>query len=307
MELVLHLGAHRTGSTAIAEAFRLSGDAVKDMGVTLRRPNRLRKIPHFQDVGRLTLAAQGGDAEARAKLDSVAVWLAKDLRQSEKAGRSVMLYSEENILGFMEDNLARGTLYHDLPARLAAYAPLLPAYPARIGIGLRSYDSLWLSSYAYILMHRNQPGFMTLRDRMVENRRGWVDVLTEIRAAWPGAELVVWRQEDLSGILRDVVARLGGISDPSGLTLPEGPVNPSISTSDIPLVHRLRRTERGMYGDALLDRLASWTGDRGDAFPGFAAADRAAMQARYADDLARLHQMGIDIMQPGSTGQAARP
>ena len=302
MDLTLHLGAHRTGSTAVSDAFWQSADAVKDMGTGFRRPNRLRKIPYFEHVERLTDAAAKGDAVATRALAGVADALAKDLRQAKRLGRRHMVYSEENILGFMEENLGQGTLYPNLTRRLAAYTRILPLPPTRIGMGLRSYDTLWPSAYHYTLAQRAWPPFDQLSARLVANRRGWVQVVGEVRAFFPGAEIFVWRQEDLGSVFREVVTRLGQIPDPSRLTLPEAPVNTSLPAADAGLVHQLRRAEPGLRGDALAERLAAHQGDRPPAPVPFTPEERAALRARYDADLAALRRAGITFIEPVDGG-----
>jgi hypothetical protein len=307
MDLTLHLGAHRTGSTAISDAFWQSADAVKDMGTGFRRPNRLRKIPYFEHVERLTDVAAQGDMVARNALASVAEALHKDMRQAERLGRRHMVYSEENILGFMEENLGKGTLYPFVKKRLDAYVRIFPARPTRIGIGLRSYDTLWVSAYSYTLSQRPWPTFGEMKGRLVANRRGWADVVGDIRAFFPGAEIFLWRQEDLGEVFREVVTRLGQIADPSRLTLPEAPVNTSISAAEVPLVHLLRQAEPGLRTDALKQRMDAFTGDRPPPEPGFSAPERTALRQRYDNDVATLAGQGFDFIRPAVPAAGGPP
>ena len=269
MELILHIGAHRSASTAIEQCLsrnlsRLAGD-----GVQVWKPHALRKMPGFA-------AAPGlGEADfAQAKAG-----FAKAVSAS---GARKLVISEENMLGAMDVNLRTGVLYPRAKERLAAYAAFFPVAPRRVALGIRSYASFWLSCYLYVLRRRPLPPFEQLASALASLPRGWRDVVADVRLVFPDAEICLWQMEALANRMEDVAFALVDRSAEGMDRLP-GPVNAGLLPGHIPVIHELRKTDPGL-GDVELDARLSGLPVR--EYQGFEPAQLAAMASRYAEDAA---------------------
>ncbi|MEL7115333.1 MAG: hypothetical protein AAGP08_07030, partial [Pseudomonadota bacterium] len=192
MRLILHIGAHRCGSTLIERM--LSGAAAP--GLRVWAPRDVREIKTFAGV------AQMFDRDGTLK-DADAVTALRDdlaarLAGLEADGVQTLVISEENLLGSMVQNFNRGCLYPMARSRLAAYAAVMPVAPARIALAIREYGAVWNSAYGYA--GRRNKGLRSataVAADAVAKTRGWTEVLSAVVEVWPEAEIMLWRQEDL--------------------------------------------------------------------------------------------------------------
>jgi len=268
MDLILHLGAHRTGSTAFERMLANARPALAQQGVALWGNAKVRAIPGFQE---------GTGASAFA-----AEW------QGEAAtGAERLVICDENILGTMLGNLMAGALYPDLPRQLDRYRRLFPAQPRRIGLGLREPASYWTSCWSFVARRRWVPGVAETAPRIAANPRGWADVVTDLRAAFPRAEILVWPHEGLDQRLPATAARLLDLPE-ALLTAPTQRINAAHAPGYLPAILRLRAADPQMSEDAMraaLDRVAPEPG-----YSPFSPDQRVVLAARYARDLTLLRQ-----------------
>lgn len=308
MDLILHLGAHRTGSTAVDECLRANAGPLAAEGTGLWLPRQLRRLPGFDALGGHGGAYLDGNAGAIAAVASVRERLGVAWRAEAVEGRKRLLLSEENILGSMRANLRGASFYRTLAARLAVYLAALPVKPLRIGLGLRDYASWWRSSYLACLRRHALPPFAERAPYLARHSRDWVSVVRDLTTACPEAEILVWRQEDLEGRVGAVAAELIGRTDVPPLVQPEGRVNSSGDPADAALILRLRETQPDLKGRALQQALRDLkaggvTGIAED----FSEADRGLMAARYAADLKIIAGLGgrVRLWSPAPAGGAA--
>lgn len=266
MDLILHLGAHRTGSTAferMLEVADLAGHRAALWGNA-----RVRGIAGFE---------QGTGAEAFA-----AQW------QSQAAqGTARLVICDENILGTMLGNLMAGALYPDLPAQLARYARLFPAQPRRIGLGIREPAAYWTSCWSFVARRRWVPGVADTAPRIVADPRGWADVVADLRAAFPKAEILVWPHEGLDTRLPATAARLLELPE-TLFTAPATRINAAHAPGYLPAILRLRAAHPDMTESALRAALTRETPE--PVYSPFTQDQRAALAARHARDLTLLRQ-----------------
>jgi len=312
MDLVLLLGAHRTGSTALERVLARNEDALGEAGLTFWPQAELRQEDGFNDVfalSRRTARDREGSAaqEARATLEDLGGRLAERWQAAAGQGRRGLLLSEENMLGHMAANLRRAEFYAQAAARLRAYAALLPVPPRRIGLGIRSYADYWISAYRYSLPRHDLPEFAELRGALAAQPRSWCDLVTDIGAAFPGVELLVWPQEALATALPGIAAQLIGYpSEAPALTAPARRINASPQAGDAALIHALRREKPGLTGADLEVALAQL---RADAAPGDAGADPEDFTPAQRRGLARRYAQDLEMLAHGHAGARliARP
>ncbi|GHD99457.1 hypothetical protein U879_08190 [Defluviimonas sp. 20V17] len=292
MDLVLLLGAHRTGSTALERVLARNEGALGEAGLTFWPQAELRRDPAFNDAFALTRRAARKPAASKA-LEGLRARLAAQWQGAAEQGMRGVLLSEENMLGHMAANLRRGAFYPRAAARLRAYAALLPAAPRRIGLGIRSYADYWISAYRYSLPRHDLAEFSLLRSALTAQKRGWCDLVTDIATVFPEAELLVWPQEALGTALPAVAARLTGYpTEAPALTVPARRINAAPQAGDAALIHDLRRDTPGLKGAELEAALASLRAARTQATDTqdqeFTALQRRGFAHRYAEDLAEM-------------------
>jgi hypothetical protein len=260
LDLALHIGAHRTGSTMVAQSLAATIVAHPDCGVALWGPRRLRDIPGFQvATQRLDEDIKPIDKTAAIGLDQRASLIARDAAKERDRGIHTLILSEENFIGGMRNNFQTGVFYPDVAHRLASFDSLLPMSPLRVALGVREYGAVWTSAYhCRPQSGRAVPDIALTRKTLIDNKRGWLEVANAVREVWPDADIMIWQQEHLalSG------AQIMGLNADQ-IVMPEGKVNARKSTTARPtlfsskegkrLSHRYNRHLRRMQsaGDSL--------------------------------------------------------
>lgn len=274
MDIVLHLGAHRTGTTTLQEYLRRHRPGLAARGVLPLLPAALRG-PDLRG-----LVQRNGAGPARAALSAI-------ISAAREGGAAVLLVSEENLCGNLRGLLRDGQLYPGLAARLSRLAPALGAGPRRIGLALRPQAAWWGSVLAFAVsrgLHLPDGGEGA---RLAAARRGWADVVADVAAAFPGAEIVVWSFGTHLAHPRLLAEGLAGVAG-----LP--PCGPSARNNAAPDAAALRRmlTAAGL-GEAArhLPAVGRWQP--------FTPAQAQAFAARDADDMARIGGMAaVRLLDP---------
>ena len=265
MDVILHLGAHRTATTTFQHYVRDNLDVLGAGGVAFWGPQKVRKQV-FPGLFRQTAAQKGRNvarrAEGRIRL------LARTL---QRAGVTDLLVSDENLLGTPVGNLRTGLLYPAAGERTARVSAAFGGQVRRIVLTIRAQD-LWWASAAALTVARGHP--VPSGDRfeaIAASRRGWRDVITDLACAAPGAEIEVMPFESLGGrpdvILRVALARTAP---------PDRRQHWLNRSADL---QSLRRTlaEEGADPDQLPDRTGRWQP--------FTPDQQAMLRETYADDL----------------------
>ncbi len=281
-DIVLHLGAQRTGTTrlqSILDANRgaLATDAT--VALTPPRPGK-RASATIRDVLALLPAGPSRPVRRHLKLRRARAML-RGLVADGATGpppRRIVL-SDETMLGpcFRADGFG---LYPFAHPSLVALGGLLGRPPSAVHLTLRAYDTFLVSVYAMSAVYRRDvPPFDDLRETFLAVRRGWPDVVDDVARAFPGTAVKLTRVErdPMEARLRDLV----------------GP--------DLPKVFRLDGDERpnaaptveamaaaaGSGGRASPDDLVARYAD-GARFDPLTAEERSRLALRYSEDVAAL-------------------
>jgi hypothetical protein len=265
MDLILHLGAHRTGSTAFQQMLTAGRAALEQAGARALVPVDLRQIAGFATIGR-----GAGGASVKRDLDA------------RSTGADRLLISDENLIGDMGWNIRAGTFYRRASEKLAAVRDVFGNPPKRIGLGIRAYADYWVSAHAYELSYRAQAQirFADCRAGLVAARRGWRDLVDDVRTVFPDAEILVWPVE--ARVPLPVLARRLLDLDDLALDLPPQGVNAAPVPGLIPAMEAKRAIEPGISRQKMRAWLA---GQVPLAFEGFTDVQTAQMDARYLGDL----------------------
>lgn len=228
MELVLHIGAHRTGSTWIERS--IAASIAKQAALTsadranigLWPPRFLRDIKGFQSAFRDFHAAS--DRAAALRFDALAARIASALAAEAAQGTTRLILSEENLIGGMRQNFETGQFYPMAEARLHCHGALFPR-PNMIALGLRDYGAVWTSAFHYLPQtgHKQAPAAQACT-AMMEDDRGWPALVDAVKQAWPGVPILVWDHADLAQYSARICARMTGLSA-NEIALPDGHIN----------------------------------------------------------------------------------
>lgn len=211
-EIILHLGAQRTGSTRLQYILDSNRDALATnatVALTAPRPGK-RASPTIRDVVAAALAPTRrfqplerylNRRRARAMLQSLIADRMTD------APLDKIIVSDETMLGpaFRADG--RG-LYPQAYARLATLRRLLGRPPCAVHLTLRGYDTFIVSVYAMTAVYRGDvPPFDDIRETLLTVHRGWPEVVDDVVQAFPATRVKLTRVEHdpMEDRIRDLV------------------------------------------------------------------------------------------------------
>lgn len=202
-------------------------------GVAIWAPRRLRDIEGFQaTTRRLDDNADPVDQNAAVALDGLASRFARDSANERARGVKTLILSEENLMGGMRNNFRTSSFYGDVARRLASFDTVLPLSPRRIAIGARDYGAVWTSAYQYLPQSGHTPPPVELvREALMSSKRGWPDVVADVRAVWPDSEIVMWQQEHLNHGLAAICGQISGLKA-KGIVVPDGKINARTTASN---------------------------------------------------------------------------
>ena len=281
MDVILHVGAHRTASSAAQRLLERGAGAARARGVEVWTPRQTRAGLLSGVLGDPSRDDPRRDALAHRAAGRIAMRRAALTRE----GATRLVISEENLLGGLRENAALAKLYPSARARLARAARALPGL-AELHLAIRSPDMWWTSAFAFLITRGAPPPSDDAIDAVARARRGWRQVVEDAAAAMPQARLVVWSYEG-AGRPEAVANRL------TGLRLP--PLRAAIAASPSATALEARLAAEGW--PATLPRV-------GDVWAPFPPDLRATLRDRYAEDVEWLASGadGLAEWVPGRSG-----
>ncbi len=269
MDKVLHLGAHRTGTTSFQTFLKRNRAALSRRGVAVWEPDQIRSglfqgVLHdpaqiTADVARLAERSRGRINMEQSRLS--------------KMGSNTLLISEENLIGAPMKNLRSGRLYDDAILRLMRLRTAIGRVRS-VTLLVRSYDSYWSSILSFgVLRGRDVPTSGDL-DRLVTQPRRWRDLIADVAQVFPDARLIVAPFETFAAAPKSLAEQVLD-ADLSGDDLDTTPIWKNASANCGRLAQVI--DDRGCGGDINGSANVRW-------MP-FYAHQRAALAGQYADDL----------------------
>jgi hypothetical protein len=194
MEVILHIGAHRTASTSFQSYMRANALALSAQGVGFWGPRRTRNglfagIIPTNGSPRLERQARLAKGRIVLHLDRVAA-----------QGTRWLVVSDENIIGAPRRNLRDSGLYRGAGVRMARHAAAFGGRIARVVFSVRAFDSYWSSTLAYSIARGSPLPDPAQLEAICTQRRSWRDVITELASAVPGVEILVLPHETFAGL-----------------------------------------------------------------------------------------------------------
>lgn len=258
MDVVLHLGAHRTATASFQEYLRRHAGPLADAKMGVWGPRRTHAFY------KLALQNDGVAAAMSRRVN-------RRLERAHRFGLSQLVISDANMIGTVGDNIRTCALYPDAGARISRFAGVFGHRVTRILICPRSLELYWCSALARSV-HTGLPvpERSALR-RIAMARRGWRDVITDIAHALPGVSVTVLPFERYGGAPH-VLAWQG-----VGIDLPADDMQALRNrTPTLPELRRALNTN-GTQGSVLPFGMGRWNPFLND--------EHAALRELYADDL----------------------
>lgn len=279
--LTLHLGAHRTGTTALQKAMRAASQPLGAAGVQVWGPSVTRAIfdGHVLHDPAGVPDPAATDAAQRA--------LAAALAEAARDGAKEIVISDENLIGTMPGNFRNGSLYPNAPERLRRLAAILPAAPWRVVLSIRPYRAYWASAYAFAAARAGLADFDEYRPALLADSRGWRALATAIREAFPDAGLAIVPFNRRAEDVVQIASLLPGGTHVQVQLDRGGPENRAPSASQLAALRHLRAADPNAKMPDLIVRARAEAPDN-TPFAPFSADELAHLDARYRDDLAAL-------------------
>ncbi|NNE52407.1 MAG: hypothetical protein HKN30_08385 [Sulfitobacter sp.] len=265
MDVILHVGAHRTATTSFQYYLRGQGDWLGAQKTGFWGPGRTRKVV-FPGLFR-TAAVNRWRQVARRAEGRVRMHCA----QAEERGLHRLIVTDENMIGTCAQNLRTARLYPATGERMARLNAAFDGRIKRIVLTVRAQDLWWASAAALTASrgHRLPDGLKCAA--IADSPRGWRDVVTDLACAVPEAEILVRPFEVAPGRVEQLLATLLGSSVPMPADAPWHNRSPDLAD--------LRRLRSDMGADT------KEPGEGLGRFQPFTPVQCAALRKHYADDL----------------------
>ncbi|MEM6621226.1 MAG: hypothetical protein AAF674_03290 [Pseudomonadota bacterium] len=297
LEIVLHLGAHKTASTYIQRLLETNRDRLLGAEIGLIGPSDVRS----------GATAQTGlwRSLRRPRRIGYADTILRLVAKAQQSGLRRLIVSEENLIGHLNGILMGNWCYERAGDRLERVLSSLPDSRLTVMLGVRGYASFLPTAYAQALRTSGFVPFdQELRQRLTSLDRGWPDLIGDIqRSCPPNARLIVWKHEDFPGLEQDIVGTMVGLKTAKRLaSVKEKPMQGPTDRA-IQRLHQLARDE-GAPSLARIRQVFRINGrQKGLApFQPWSAREKAMLDARYEQDMIRLSQTGtVELMRPAAS------
>lgn len=262
MEIILHVGAHRSGTTTFQQYVRSQLATLDTHSVGFWGPGRTRKSifpglfrhPH---TPKETRRAQG-----RVQLN---------VARTRAAGVRQLLVSDENMIGASRACLRQGALYPAIGDRMARISAAFGGQVTRVVLTIRAQDLWWASAAAYTAARGHPIPTPEEREVIAQSTRAWRDVITDLACAVPDADLLVSPFEQIAGSPQVLLKAATGLKPTEGAQVPW--LNRSLTARDL----------RGVLADQGAD--PTQVPDKALRWQPFSPEQTARLRENYADDL----------------------
>ncbi|MEO0379667.1 MAG: hypothetical protein AAF252_05315 [Pseudomonadota bacterium] len=263
MKVILHIGAHRTGTTSFQSYIRRHRAVLGEDGLGFWGPTRTRKglfagIQPAPGIGR--------DAVQRARGR-----VALNINKAQANGVKTLLVSDENMMGSVRLNLRKGCLYPDVGERLSRYIWAFDQHIDKVVMSVRALDHHWASAMAYGVGRGHAVPDAARCQSIAQQSRTWRDVIADVSCAAPLAKIEVIPFEASVGKPDLMLTAVTDHPAPRD-TAPEW-LNRAPTAAQL----RALLAERGDDAAAVPDTDGRWSP--------FNASERAALREAYADDI----------------------
>jgi hypothetical protein len=228
MRIHLHIGAHKTATTFIQQAFQQNRSALNKAGIGYM-PLR---------VVREKFTGSYDELSPSARIDD---YLGDCFEGDVPAGITGLILSDENFFGTTRQSIPSGILYPLAAERARALRQLLAGHEVTVFLCIRSYDDFIASLYGEALRWGSFLRFEVFRRRLDFESFRWSNYYgRSVRLLHP-ANFKLWRYEDFRPNSERIIRSIAFDTDVP-LNIEHSDVNPSLSHNAILHLHDLART-----------------------------------------------------------------
>ncbi|MEH6836086.1 MULTISPECIES: hypothetical protein [Falsihalocynthiibacter] len=217
MDVILHVGAHRTATASLAVFFEQNKDEAREQRVAFWGGDRTRSglfsglMAHKNSIM----------PDTPRRRDRATQLIRMELDRLEKSGVHQLIVSEPSMIGTMMQNLQSERLYPNFQPRLSRFFDAFGDHCCQIAFSLRSYEGYWTSALAHAIPRGLAIPSENTVDRLVTQPRRWKTLISEARAVFPSAEVLVWPFEAMAGHpVRQIALMTGATFQPSRANAP---------------------------------------------------------------------------------------
>lgn len=273
MEVILHVGAHRTGTASLRAYLRRHAVALRAKNVGFWGPRRLKRAFGTGEILQDRCADTGWQLEkARAQLQV-------HLDQAERRGVKTLFISDPDLCGTVCGNLHQTSLYPRVVDRFERYFETFEGRLSAVVLSPRALDLYWCSAVSHGVAQGAPVPDRAALAQIAHGQRSWRNVISEIAASIGRADLRLLPIERFRGRPDAFLAASAGLDAPKQIS------GPQLNTA--PTLPALRRilNDSGVRSDALPFGMGKWNP--------FTNEEHAALREMHADDMLWM-QAGAD-------------
>lgn len=284
--ITLHVGAHRTGTTKIQKILDENETVLRRRGAFCLTPTRpgKRSVPTIRDaVSRAQRSVT--DPTWRERMLSEIKARHRFLKAYISSGRHRhFVISDENSLGQIFDETSFDGIYPFAKPILQAMRRTIPSRVHRVCLAIRSYDTFLVSSYAMTAVYRGRlPAPNVAIPSGLILKRGWVDLIGDVRSVFPHAEIVLWKLENTA--VERQISLLLGPTPSGGLSYVDSEMVNTAPTVEAIMEANTAPRGSGFDPDLLIQRYAD-----GNRFDPLDIPTRDALRRQYEEDCATIER-----------------
>jgi len=286
MDIILHLGAHKTASTYLQKRMGRSQGRLRRHKISFQGPKSLRP--------RINLAL--GDAKGMSRAEAHLRrrdCICRMIDEEEAIGTQRLVLSEEQFLGPLRDMIQGRDFYQDAEHHLAPVAAALEGRPIKIMLSVRGYASFLASVYGQVIRGwRFLPFDRKTRSHLLNHARGWPEVVEQVIDLFPSAsQFVLWRYEDFGQTEDQVLGHMAGPAADLLRPLPERPFA-ALSQAAVDWLHDQAANGNPPDRDTVQSVYDTMGHDQGySAFNPWSEDERTYLDGRYRQDLIWLYRL----------------
>jgi hypothetical protein len=180
---ILHLGAHRTGTTLLQEFMFVRNMSAEKLGLRLIGINECRGVTGLLSglIYDISIDPGAHRKDERHLFNTIKVDLSR--------GKKIVL-SDENIAGTMENILNEMTLYPNISANTLRLGPSIDLFDT-IYFSIRPQYNWWVSALAFLTQKGHVLPSSETMEKISSNVRTWSTVVSELASAFPEKFLVI--------------------------------------------------------------------------------------------------------------------
>lgn len=186
MDIILHLGVHRTGFGSLHSAFKAEHKQLDQAHVAVWGPNEVRAgmFDGIQPDPGANAARKRGPTRAAGRIKL-------RIQQLEDRGYTKLLISDPGLLGSLQSVVKSRRLYPAAGERAARLIDALPKNVSRVVLNVRSLDRYWASVFSRSVAHGYASPDDAALQYVLDAPRSWRDVVLDVACAVPDVDLRV--------------------------------------------------------------------------------------------------------------------